>query len=121
MNISRDTHKDTKQVEFEISQLLKRKDSNSEAFRSNNSEYHEYINENRINMHSLFDQCIRENKILGENFILLWLNPVDKPRNFFERAKNNLWVYQKEENCTLTEEHLVEELLSQYRYEITER
>lgn len=94
MNISRDGPKDINQIELELNALLKEKDSESEAFNSNQEVLRDQI-PNRINFHSLFENWVRDNKILGENFVLVWVNKNDQPKTFYERAKNNLFNMQK--------------------------
>lgn len=94
MNISRESLKDTQEIDFQIDQLLKNKDSDSEAFRSNQDILQEQTNK-KINVRSLFEHWIRENTILGENFILIWLDKNENAKTPYELAKNNLHDIQK--------------------------
>jgi hypothetical protein len=94
MNISRDGPKDINQIELELNTLLKEKDSESETFKSNHDVLRNQI-PNRINLHSLFENWVRDNKILGENFVLVWVNKSEQPKTFYDRAKNNLFDLQK--------------------------
>jgi len=94
MNISRESLKDTQEIDFQIDQLLKNKDSDSEAFRSNQDILQEQTNK-KVNVRSLFEHWIRENTILGENFILIWLDKNENAKTPYELAKNNLHDIQK--------------------------
>jgi hypothetical protein len=49
----------------------------------------------KINVRSLFEHWIRENTILGENFILIWLDKNENAKTPYELAKNNLHDIQK--------------------------
>jgi hypothetical protein len=111
----------SQQIEFEINQLLKCRDSDSEAWASNHQGILKDLQSNRINLHTLFESWVRENKILGENFILVWLNKPEQPKSFYDIAKSNLCDRQKHQNQVFTEEDFVEELTKQFNKALTEK
>jgi len=75
----------------------------------------------RVSLQSVFDNCAREKMILGENFILLWLNESEDPKGFYHKAKNNLWEKLKYSDSVLTENDLIEELEIQFEKELNKR
>ena len=116
MALSRESDKDTKQIEDEINQLIKRKETDSDLYISNQKMA--FNDSNKLKLQSLFESWIRENLVLGENFIIVWLDKQGTPSNFYERAKHNLFIEQKFENKIITEDLFMNEVLKQAKKEL---
>ena len=111
MALSKDSEKNSEQIEKEINNLLKRKGTNSEAYISHQKEV-TYDNDKK-QLQELFENWLRENLVLGENFIIVWLDEHNDPINFYERAKNNLFIEQKFADKIITEELFMDEVIRQ--------
>jgi hypothetical protein len=84
LNCSKDGLRNTSDIENEINTLLKQKyESETEILKESNQNV-------KYDTRSIYEELVREIKMLGENFVLVWLGKTDNPKNFYERAKNNL-------------------------------
>ena len=116
MALSRESDKDTKQIEDEINQLIKHKETDTDLYISNQKMA--FNDSNKLKLQSVFESRIRENLVLGENFIIVWLDKQDTPSNFYERSKHNLFIEQKFENKIITEDLFMNKVLKQAKKEI---
>lgn len=112
LNISKESLKNTAEVEREINSLLKQHHQSEEEILND-------INTGlNVDKHSLFEDLVRKNHIIGENFVLVWLNQTDNPKNFYERAKNNLSLKLKYYDRIFTEKDFTDELTAQVEKEL---
>ena len=103
--MSRDSMKSTRQVNHEIENLIKTRHYDTEDSGvavtemipgySNHNIYKVGNNHPKIDFKTLFENWIIDNQYLDKNFILVWLNEVESPNNFYQKAKNNLCSIQK--------------------------
>lgn len=112
LNISKESFKNTFEVEKEINSLLKQHyEGEEEILKDINTSLN-------VDKNYLFEDLVRKNHIIGENFVLVWLNQTDNPKNFYERAKNNLSVKLKYYERQITEKDFVDELTAQVEKEL---
>jgi hypothetical protein len=112
LNCSKDSLRRTSDIENEINTLLKQKyESESEILKETNQNI-------KYDTRSIYEELVREIKMLGQNFVLVWLGKTDNPKNFYERAKNNLSFKLKYDAKQITEKDFMDELITQFEKEL---